>query len=105
MTTTEPDDPATDPISEPMSMSMSDFEALPPARRPKSAQRTAIEAMRPGEALSLSHEGLAHKGRNCSYNTLLSAEIPRTTHHRYSIRHLPDGRVAVACYEREEEIC
>ena len=89
-----------DPISE--TMSIEDFEALPAAQRQKSAQRTAIEAMRPGEALTLSHEGLAHKGRNCSYNTLLSAEIPRITRLRYSMRHLPDGRVAVACYEREE---
>lgn len=79
-----------------------------------SRQCEVIRAMAVGSATILKHEPLkcyrgkprnrgngTGTGTGCSFQTMLSFENKSSTSRRYSARHLPDGRVAVACIAKE----
>ena len=89
------------------SMSMEDFDALPGGRkgREPSFQQKAVRAMLPNTVLQFSHEGLDCKWTNgrriaCSFNHMIASER-RRGQHGYIAKHLPDGRVAVACLAKD----
>jgi len=67
-----------------------------------SPQRVVIEAMDTGTAIILEHGRLAcyHKpgGAGCGFGSVARLAGKKTGKH-YMTRHLPDGRVAIACVE------
>lgn len=89
-------------------MTMEEFEAAPGkahglgGNHTKSESRVILEAMAPGMAIRFSHDGVRHDhpGR-CGFFRLAAA-LTKLGPHRYSVRHLPDGRVAVACFAQKD---
>jgi hypothetical protein len=87
------------PMSEPMTME--EFKALSGAGiTQKSEQRKLVEAMAPGDILKISHKGLRHKSANSCGLRAAIQHASQVSGYRYLSRHLPDGRVAVACFEK-----
>jgi hypothetical protein len=86
------------------SMTIEDFEAIGDHRGPlKSHERKTIEAMTPNTALVLSHGDFkcGKKGKVGCYLLRTVSNINKSQQdRRWSSRHMPDGRVAVACYTR-----
>ena len=71
--------------------------------RAKSPQWLAIQAMQPGQALLLSHEGFSHCiSSKCSMRGTLWVKARNQLPHTFSWKHLPDGRLGVACFAKED---
>lgn len=85
----------------PEPMSIAEFEALPPRGYRKSEQRQIVDAMAPGDALQIDHgKVMHHSDKNCGWHPMVW-RIGKERGVRFKMRHLPDGRVAVACYAKE----
>lgn len=81
-------------------------------RRNSSTESRAVRAMQPGQALAISHEGYkpeqchkSTKGRPnwCSLVAKLRSASKARTDVRFSFAHLPDGRLGVACFAKEDK--
>lgn len=87
------------PMVEPISMK--NFNKLPKTSK-LSPQMQAIRDMLLNSAMILSHEGIRcgkKSSAGCSLNASLSIER-RQSGRQYISRHLPDGRIAVACVKK-----
>ena len=85
----------------PEPMSIAEFEALPPRGYRKSEQRQIVDAMAPGDVLQIDHGKIRHHSpKACGWHPMLF-QRGRANGVRFKMRHLPDGRVAVACYAKE----
>ena len=82
-------------------MTMDDFKLIPHGRgfRPKSQQRIAIEAMKPGDVLVLTHKGITHRAKGCSISGIIRNINKLSDKQMWMWRHLPNTieEFAVAC--------
>jgi hypothetical protein len=82
-------------------MSIAEFEALPPRGYRSSPQREVAEAMVPGDVLKIDHGKIRHHSpKVCGWHPMLY-QLGRARGFRFGVRHLRDGRVAVACFPKE----
>ena len=72
------------------------------------AQKDAVLNMIPSEAFALTHEGYTASqcstadGTTCSMRSALAQFVRRERpNFRFAFRHLPDGRLGVACFAKE----
>lgn len=75
--------------------------------RPPSTQTRLVRHIQPGSSVLLSHTGFyceVTKRRPCSLQAMVSHERKRRPHLVFITHHAPDGRFAVACYERFEAL-
>lgn len=73
--------------------------------RKKHPTMIAIEAMETGTAMIIDHYGKCGKANGRVSCTMMSAISWYSRNHKtkfYSGRHLPDGRMAIACLARQE---
>lgn len=72
-----------------------------------SAQVLAVRNMKTGQLLVLTHEGFApcglkEKPSRCSLRSSLRDVKRNRPDATFSFKHLPDGRLGVACFTKEE---
>ena len=72
---------------------------------PPSAQATAVREMEHGDTIALTHEGYAAcPGKKCSLvGTIRYGLRERRPDAVFEMKHLPDGRLAVACFAKEDQ--
>ena len=84
-------------------ISMDTFKTLGNQMLKASPQLKAVRAMEPNTAVIMSHEGLkckkTKKGQmSCSFRSIVTVVQRKHSDRMWAVRHLPDGRVAVACF-------
>ena len=82
-------------------ISIEDFKAIPQPSRTQLPERVIIEAMTPGTALILTHVKPCKGRGRCTVLSRLGALRKKHSDRRWSGRHTEDGRVAVACFPKE----
>lgn len=71
--------------------------------RPPSVQMLALRNMAPGDTLAFTHDGYATCiGVGCSLHGALRSKRGSRPDVAFSFRHLPDGRLGVACFAKEK---
>lgn len=68
------------------------------------AQLRAVKEMVPGKVLVFTHEGYKDCGikvrKSCSLGGSISQITRKLNAYRFSVRHLRDGRIGVACFPK-----
>lgn len=86
-------------------ISIAEFEAIRGGPRGAAPDplMVGIRAMKPGEAFILTHE--CGDGTKCRVQGMVGnqREVARLQGLRYKTKHLPNGDLAVACYEAKAE--
>ena len=91
----------TEPIVEQIDRDV--FKALG-RRGTSNVQRIAMNSMVPGDTLALTHEGLPPcdgTTEKCAINQRLNYIKRRRPDVFFMTKHMPDGRLAVACFAKE----
>ena len=67
-----------------------------------SPERVFISEMAVGTAVIMDHGSLKCRGKNlgCSFMSSISQLSKKCPDRTYSARHMPDGRIAVACFPK-----